>query len=135
MGVDIFGQEPKEGGDYFRSNWWFWRPLVAYGYFVAPDLMEGCTHWGSNDGDGLDASGSIALANALNNDAKLAEFKSEHCYQIPEEKREEGWAVLPDASPPVRWRVKSVGKEYPFDEELLREWIAFLRVCGGFEIW
>ena len=30
MGVDISGRKPKtEEGDYFCSNWWGWRPIVA----------------------------------------------------------------------------------------------------------
>ncbi|MET4513736.1 hypothetical protein [Bradyrhizobium sp. I1.7.5] len=35
---------------------------------VAPGICAACTHWHSNDGDGLDAAGALALADALENE-------------------------------------------------------------------
>src|SRR5210317_994946 len=43
-------------GDYFRSNWWGWRPIVMLSEMVNDlrDLGLDFTYWGSNDGAGLD---------------------------------------------------------------------------------
>ena len=43
-------------GDYFRSNWWGWRPIVMLCEFANDDYELGfdLIHWGSNDGAGLD---------------------------------------------------------------------------------
>jgi hypothetical protein len=43
-------------GDYFRSNWWGWRPIVMMCGFANDDNELGfdLEYWGSNDGAGLD---------------------------------------------------------------------------------
>ena len=66
MGFDIYGADPgTEEGKYFRNNVWWWRPLADYCLEVAPDVTVACAHWHSNDGDGLNAEGALALADAL----------------------------------------------------------------------
>jgi hypothetical protein len=66
MGMDINGRKPTgERGEYFRNNVWWWRPLADYCITVAPDICAACRYWHSNDGDGLDAAGAFALAEAL----------------------------------------------------------------------
>lgn len=69
MGMDVIGVNPKsETGSYFRNNVWWWRPLADYCLTNHPHIAEACEYWHSNDGDGLDEEGSIALANALMDD-------------------------------------------------------------------
>ena len=48
--------EKENPGDYFRSNWWGWRPIVMLVEFAAYkyDLDIDLEYWGSNDGAGLD---------------------------------------------------------------------------------
>ena len=67
MGMDISGKQPTApAGEYFRNNVWWWRPLAEYILDHAPtDITDACEYWGSNDGDGLDAEGSKALAEFL----------------------------------------------------------------------
>jgi hypothetical protein len=66
MGMDVYGNNPtSETGDYFRLNVWWWHPLANYCCEVAPEITAPCTHWHSNDGDGLDAERAGALAEAL----------------------------------------------------------------------
>jgi hypothetical protein len=66
MGMDIIGRAPTSmTGKYFRNNIHWWQPLAAYCQKVAPEIAGGCCHWHTNDGDGLDAAASRALANAL----------------------------------------------------------------------
>jgi hypothetical protein len=66
MGMDIYGRNPTgKRGEYFCNNIWEWPSLADYCIAVAPDICAACRHWHSNDGDGLDATGALALADAL----------------------------------------------------------------------
>ena len=69
MGMDVYGKNATaEVGGYFRNNVWWWHPLAEFLTTTYPDLTAGCIHWQSNDGDGLDAAASVALADALDRD-------------------------------------------------------------------
>jgi hypothetical protein len=66
MGMAVVGRKPSaEAGKYFRNNVWWWRPLADYCCQIAPSVTSGCEYWQSNDGDGLNAAGATALADAL----------------------------------------------------------------------
>ncbi len=66
MGMDVSGRKPTgERGKYFRSSVWWWHPLADYCQEVAPEITSACRHWHANCGDGLDATGALALAEAL----------------------------------------------------------------------
>ena len=66
MGMDINGRNPTgKCGEYFRNNVWCWPPLANYCNMIAPDICAPCRYWHTNDGDGLDAAGAVALAKAL----------------------------------------------------------------------
>ena len=66
MGMDIDGIKPTgERGVYFRNNAWWWHPLANYCNMIAPDICAPCEGWHYNDGDGLNAAGAVALAEAL----------------------------------------------------------------------
>ena len=65
-GMDIYGRKPTgERGKYFRNDVWWWGPLAATATCIAPDICAPCKHWHTNDRDGLDAAGALALAEAL----------------------------------------------------------------------
>lgn len=67
--MDVYGKNAKnEKGEYFRRNVWGWHPLWEYCENVHPELVESVEHGHSNDGDGLDEDGALALANALRSD-------------------------------------------------------------------
>jgi hypothetical protein len=69
MGMDVYGLGPKnETGEYFRNNVWWWKPLADYCLNEHGDIADGCEHWHSNDGDGLDEDGAMALAERLRSD-------------------------------------------------------------------
>lgn len=76
MGMDVYGKAPaSETGEYFRNNVWWWRPLANYILETAPEaLTEKRPHWHTNDGAGLDAADSRALADLLQ-----AEIDSGRC--------------------------------------------------------
>lgn len=66
MGMDVYGRKPTgERGEYFRNNIWNWHPLADYCVRVAPDICAPCKYWHHNEGDGLNAAGALALADAL----------------------------------------------------------------------
>ena len=82
MGMDVYGKEPKsERGSYFRNNLWYWRPLWSYCISRHPDLAEKVEGAFFNDGDGLDAEDSVALAERLTQDLALGiveDYKREY---------------------------------------------------------
>jgi hypothetical protein len=81
MGMDVYGLNSKaEEGKYFRNNVWYWRPLADLCQSLAPDICAACEHWHTNDGDGLDEPGAMALAKVLERqlaDGSIARFVAE----------------------------------------------------------
>lgn len=66
MGMDVYGKNPTtEVGSYFRANVWYWHPLWEYCERAFPEYAGKVEHGHSNDGDGLDAGDSKALAGAI----------------------------------------------------------------------
>jgi hypothetical protein len=158
MGMDVYGTNPTtEEGKYFCNNVWFWRPLADYVNQVAPGIAGKCQYWQSNDGDGLGFADALELAAILQ-----AEIDSGRCEQhariytsaqeamsnvacdicdgtgtrkpIPE-------CGAGDLASGIRCNacageghVRSWLAQYPFDVENVREFVAFLRGCGGFAI-
>jgi hypothetical protein len=113
MGMGLCGLNPApqsgETGRYFRNNIWWWHPLADYCMEVAPDIAEKCSFWHSNDGDGLNAEDSVELARRLKSAVDRGNARA------------------------YAKRCKEAGRL--FDIENVKAWIAFLEVCGGFEIW
>jgi hypothetical protein len=78
MGMDVIG---KKKDSYFRNNVWWWRPLWAYCMTIAPAICGKVEHSGTNDGDGLNAEDSKALALALKAsiaDGTCAEYETRY---------------------------------------------------------
>ena len=66
MGMDIYGRRPSSAaGEYYRGQWTDWHPLADCICALAPIEASACEGWHSNDGDGLDAQGSVALAEKI----------------------------------------------------------------------
>lgn len=120
MGMDVFGRQPTaEVGEYFRNNVWWWRPLAELCKYFAPETCAKCTHWHSNDGDGLDAEGALALADALDTALKnggIAEYIKD---------RDEFIAALPDKPCELcngtGVRCDALGVELGFPERVIDE--------------
>ena len=153
MGMDVFGKRPRsEAGEYFCANVWSWKPLAAYCCDVAPEITQACKYWQSNDGDGLDDKGAIALANILEREISSGRTA---LY----EKAQEAIAKVPcNICAGTGIRLQLVGAisnnggsrcngcqgegyvtpthtHYPFSAENVKAFVTFLRECGGFEIW
>lgn len=112
MGVDITGRKAQnKHGEYFRNNWWHWRPLWEFCRQVAPEIVtpelyDACH---SNDGEGLPDQVSCD---------KLIIALLQHMDQVPTFKTSFHTSDGP----------------YPFTEENIRDFIGFLACCGGFEV-
>jgi len=146
MGMDVFGRRPSsEAGEYFCNNFSWWHPLAEYCCEIAPAITKHCKLWHSNDGDGLNAAQSLALADRI--EAELATGRA-HLYARAHHVRDEVPCRICKSTGAMRAPVGMVeclvcgGTGYaaantfnPFTVENLREFVAFLRGCGGFEIW
>jgi hypothetical protein len=159
MGMDVYGKAPTdEVGNYFRNNVWYWAGLANYCIATAPNITQMCRHWYTNDGDGLDASRSVRLANALQvevDSGRTAAFAAEweaKRLAIPKVTCElcNGTGTRPDGLSRfgAEWVKNTKGCNgcrgtgqhddisswCHFTVENVQEFINFLRHCGGFEI-
>ena len=153
--------EEKSPGDYFRSNWWGWRPIhmlcevANYKYNLKMDM----SNWGYNDGKGLRTQKqSDRLADALelmlNNDPIYKDFMADNSniiYMVTD-----SWDVTDTGrfyndeeadlneqyefgtilwAPVVTKKGVMVEPTYRCSLDHIKRWINFLRGCGGFKIW
>ena len=161
MGVDISGRKPKtEAGDYFCSNWWGWRPIVVISEtaMLNSKLDYDTSYWGSNDGKGLRTqkqcdklADAIELLISNNYNEYLAEdddriyivmgswceagtgkFIGSEREHVLNQQFEYGDILY---APVVAEDGTMVESSYSTSLGRLKEWITFLRNCGGFKIW
>jgi len=161
MGVDISGRKPKtEAGDYFASNWWGWRPIVAISEaaMLSSKLDYDTSYWGSNDGKGLRTqkqcdklADAIELLISNNYNEYLAEdddriyivmgswceagtgkFIGSEREHILNQQYEYGDILY---APVVAEDGTLVESSYSTSLGRIKQWITFLRSCGGFKIW
>lgn len=150
MGMDVYGKAPaNKTGEYFRNNCWWWRPLWQYCEWEARDLAAKVKNAQSNDGDGLGAEDSLALAKALRSaladgrTAKYVETYRQAMESLPMEKcvhchgngiRNDRYVKGPCNACYGAGKVKHFGTHYPFSAENVEQFADFLESCGGFEI-
>jgi len=161
MGVDISGRKPKtEEGDYFCSNWWGWRPILAISEaaMINSKLDYDTSYWGSNDGKGLRTQKQCdKLADAIellisNNyneyltedddriyivmgswcEAGTGKFIGSEREHILNQQYEYGDILY---APVVAEDGTLVESSYSTSLGRIKQWITFLRSCGGFKIW
>lgn len=161
MGVDISGKKPKtEVGDYFHANWWGWRPILALSEaaMLSSKLDYDTSYWGSNDGKGLRTQKQCdKLADALellisNNYNEYLISDTDRIYIVMGSWCEAGTGKFIGSE-----KEHSLNQQYEYGDILyspivsedgllvessystslgrLKEWITFLRNCGGFSIW
>ena len=161
MGVDISGRKPKtEEGDYFHANWWGWRPILAISEaaMLNSKLDYDTSYWGSNDGKGLRTQKQCdKLADAIellisNNyneyltedddriyivmgswcEAGTGKFIGSEREHILNQQFEYGDILY---APVVAENGTMVESSHGTSLGRLKQWITFLRSCGGFKIW
>jgi len=136
MNMDLYGRNPKnEIGMDFRANIWSWRPIwdaINETGIIDQAMMDSMSF---KDGAGpKDQETCDKLADALEEMIKdysdsqsihLAEFASETVRKIVREREKELAISMFCQKEEVL---------YATDGKHLREFIAFLRNCGGFEV-
>ena len=161
MGVDISGRKPKtEQGDYFASNWWGWRPIhaISEAAMINSKLDYDTSYWGSNDGKGLRTQKQCdKLADAIdllisNNYNEYLTEDDDRIYIVMGSWCEAGTGKFVPSD-----FTASLNEEYEYGDILygpivaengtmvesaystslgrIKQWITFLRSCGGFKIW
>jgi hypothetical protein len=161
MGVDISGRKPKtEEGDYFSSNWWGWRPILAISEaaMLNSKLDYDTSYWGSNDGKGLRTQKQCdKLADAI----ELLISNNYNEYLIEDDDRiyivMGSWCEAGTGKFVPSEFTASLNEQYEYGDILytpvvaengtmvesshatslgrLKGWVTFLRNCGGFKIW
>jgi hypothetical protein len=143
-------------GDYFRSNWWGWRPIVMLSEIASEKngLNIDFSLWGSNDGSGLDTQVECnELADALDEITQdffetsdvdnlqlclgswtttSGKFLDKDIQDDLNEQYPFGTIlntsiVLDDGT--------LVQSSHSVHKNHVKRFISFLRECGGFEIW
>ena len=163
MGVDISGRKPTTNeGDYFRANWWGWRPINTICELAAYDskLKIDFSYWGSNDGKGLktqsqcnklaDAIELLISENPEYNDnlsddddriyiamgswceAGTGKFIGSEREDVLNQEYEYGTLLFRPVVTPDGALVES---SHSTSLRRIKEFVTFLRGCGGFEIW
>lgn len=146
--------EKKNPGDYFRANWWSWRPIV--GLVNELNLDIDTVSWGFNDGAGIETHDDCviladALENFINETPTLIEdddrvhlvmgswvdlqgnfVSTTHLDEFEHQLPDSGTImfssfIAPDGT--ILQSAHSVTKGH------LKQFIEFLRECGGFDIW
>jgi hypothetical protein len=157
MGMDIYGKNPTgPRGEYFRNSISEWHPLARYCNLIAQEICAPCKHWHHNEGDGLDAAGAVALADALEKEiaagwaaayGKFEDDRRDGGKELPEvvllnvigrmivsKEWTEGTSSESSASKPDGVFVGKLREPSDFVENVA-EFAAFLRESGGFSIW
>jgi hypothetical protein len=151
MGFDVGGVAPRsEMGKCFSRNAFWWSPLWSFCVHVAPDIIPEDNGGYFNQGWGLDAAGAIALAGRLKealDDGYVAEYEvlrqatldalpdepCDHCDSTGKRTWSYGERIC------LNCKGTGIMRPFvtlsPFSEENVRDFAAFLRDCGGFEIW
>jgi len=161
MGVDISGRKPKtEEGDYFHANWWGWRPILAISEaaMLSSKLDYDTSYWGSNDGKGLRTQKQCdKLADAIellisNNYNEYLTEDDDRIYIVMGSWCEAGTGKFIGSE-----REHVLNQQFEYGDILygsvvaengmmvesshstslsrLKQWVIFLRNCGGFKIW
>ena len=155
MGMDVYGKNPKnQSGEYFRNNVWWWRPLAVYVCDIAPNITKHCENWQTNDGDGLNETRSVKLAEKIKEDLKsgtasvyeqayrnrIQAMPDEDCdicagTGLRKEAPSTGAGTVPCNGCNGAGQIRPIDAEYPFKLNNVKEFANFLENCGGFEIW
>ena len=125
MGMDISGRNPSsEEGKYFRASVWSWGPIHALCETV---MKYKYPDWAYNDGCGFEGQvPCTTLADALE---RYLDQHPQECIEIESSCRvSEDGQFLPQGSTGGQ-------SAYSTSQEHVREFITFLRACGGFEVW
>lgn len=134
MGVNVNGYRNTEA--WFDASWWSWRPIVDLMYQV--NLIEGLKikdrvfhAMGFNDGRGIKSEKlcqrlADGLASILEKDTRQEFFLDAGVYV-----RADGMFIAEGELVTT----EPIFPAYSIRRERVTDWIDFLRICRGFEVW
>lgn len=130
MGMDVYGREPKsEAGKYFRANVWSWRPIHSLMAELCSDVLDEdlLRQMAFNDGEGpMDQATCDVIAERFN--GWLEHNADGVILEDAVMRVNEGGCFINNPNP-------GEGRSaYSARDEHLKEWVAFLRDCGGFQV-
>jgi hypothetical protein len=135
MGMDVVGRNPSSpAGKYFGANLWSWRPIQDLIVRLCSDLLDDETlvGLGYNDGQGPKQQATCTEM-ATQFERWMEHHVAGHQLDLDLRVTKDGEFVTRKES------AENPGLEtesaYRVDDETLKEWIEFLRHCGGFEVW
>jgi hypothetical protein len=135
MGMDVYGRKPSaEAGKYFRANVWSWAPIHNLIVELCSDLFKERTLRRMAMNDGAGARNQAVCTEMANRFEAWMEHHAEGHGIDSEELRvlPGGRLVLGDSPEAQNMETES---PYKVSDEHLKEWIEFLRHCGGFKVW
>jgi hypothetical protein len=166
MGFDLIGHAPSSGqGEYYNQSNVGWHPLAEYIHKIAPDIAKHCTHWHTNDGDGLNAQNAMVLAERLEAEItsgrcqRYAQISASEAEMAPDEPcwlcdgtgRRKPYKLGSGESPQIgagdlltgeycnacdgKGTVRPDWTDYRLNVTKVQTFVQFLRACGGFSIW
>jgi hypothetical protein len=135
-GVGSRGRNPSSpAGEYFRANVWSWRPIHALVCELCSDLLDEETLEGMGYNNRAGAADQPTCTEMANRFEQWMEHNVHRVrLDIPGAKvTEEGRFVTEEEL--VENPDLETHTPYNVEDEHLKEWIEFLRHCGGFEAW
>ncbi len=135
MGMDIVGRHPSDPvGEYFRANVWSWQPIYQLCIELCADLLDEETLFGMGFNSGF---GPTAQETCTQMASRFDLWMEHHATG---QTLESDLHVTPEGrfvSEDERAENPDMETASPFevDDEHLKEWVEFLRHCGGFEVW
>jgi len=154
MGMDIYGRnEPT----YFRANLWSWRPIHGISALAIDkyDLGLSTEGWGFNDGYGLETQEdcnklATAIMRMITESDDIINIDDDEIYLclgmwvnmdgefVSEQEIEDLNNIYPEGSIIKSSVITDTGKmvrpAHSTSLTRIKEWVAFLRECGGFQI-
>lgn len=153
MGFDLYGVAPAgKGGEYFRNNVWYWHPLWEFVCETCKDILTEEDKRGGTFNEGYRIGARKAqkiydrLIDLLDNTRHVREYealRNATLDSLPDRECEwcKGSGTRDDEhvkgkcnACEGRGTVRPWATHYPFTEENLREFVGFLKDCGGFEV-
>jgi hypothetical protein len=141
MGFDILGKAPRSKvGRSFGVNYSGWYDMADACHRVAPNICAKIdkVYWYTNDGHGLDDADAVRLADALDAAIERGALGYADAMSGQESAAERKLVLglrLPDGRSVALAAPDLLPKGKPWLSDRLREFTAFLRASGGFEIW
>lgn len=135
MGMDVYGRQPTaKAGKYFRANVWSWHPIHALIRELCADLLDPklLDQLAFNDGAGpTDQQTCTEMANRF--EQWMEHHTEGHGLESSLRVNQEGrFITLEELDQNPDLETKS---PYEVSDDHLKEWIEFLRHCGGFQVW